>query len=175
MADFWSVVDAIGSFGGMVLGGVAGIVAYRLYKVESERDRQAELLRLEQAHERARHQASRIGYWYDTDERCLNVFNASSLPIYGIRVVLRQDSTRLAELAPPFNQRVVAMPPGKLVEWPVPHFDDMQPQREPMGECVLLFTDSGNSVWERTLDGSLKAFAGTGRTSGELTTLDRTY
>src|SRR5688572_3368147 len=85
MADFWSVIDAIGSFGGMVLAGIAGYVAYRLFKVESERDRKVELLQARQAEESMRQQAASVGFWLDPSGSA-HIFNASPLPIYDVNL-----------------------------------------------------------------------------------------
>src|SRR5688572_21504782 len=52
----WEIVDALGSAVSASLATVAAVVAYRLYKVESERDRRAN-------EQLARHQAASVGAW----------------------------------------------------------------------------------------------------------------
>src|SRR5688572_24776488 len=96
--DFWNVIDAVGSFGGMLLAGIAGWVAYRLFKVESLRDQKAEEFRREQAEEKKQDQAAKVGLWYDIDAGKMVVLNASSLPIYAVEAhCLINDAASLPE------------------------------------------------------------------------------
>lgn len=73
----WEIIDAIGSFGAMILAGIAGFVAYRLFQVESKRDERLEQLALEL-------QANSVGVWIDNGK--LVAANLSPLPIYGLNL-----------------------------------------------------------------------------------------
>lgn len=68
----------------MILAGIAGFIAYRLFKVETERDEKREQDALQQ-------QANSIGVW--TDDQKLIVANLSGLPIYDVLVSYRIDTS----------------------------------------------------------------------------------
>lgn len=73
----------------MVLAGIAGYVALRLFRVESRRDlRQAE--RDEHVRQEARRQqASAVGVWMDGGK--MIAANLSGLPIYRLKMRVRTD------------------------------------------------------------------------------------
>ena len=56
----WDGVEAVGSAGSALLAAAAGLVAYRLYKIESDRDRRTELQLMRQ-------QAASVGVWIRDD------------------------------------------------------------------------------------------------------------
>ncbi|MBQ1052110.1 hypothetical protein KBX50_27095 [Micromonospora sp. C51] len=156
MAGFWDVIDAVGSFGSMVLAGAAGFVAYRLYSVESERDLRAEELQRQQAADRLRQQAAGVGFWHDAARDTYCVFNASSLPIYQV-VVWRSSVGRnqAAKVHP-------ALRPDELLEVPDgrkrPAATGVQTVtlvRRGDDTSVVRFADNANTWWERDLQGSL--------------------
>lgn len=84
----WEVIDALGSAGSAVLAAVAGIVAYKLFKVESARDLQSHEFQVKRDSEDRRRQASMIGIWAETKSEILTLFvaNHSPLPIYACHI-----------------------------------------------------------------------------------------
>jgi hypothetical protein len=106
------MVDALGSAGSALLAGVAGYIALKLYKVESERDRRAALRERSQ-------QASLVAAWYgeyqreeyDLDDDSyvgttkLVVVNLSALPVYNVVATLGTGRVT--------THRIEAFPPGQ--------------------------------------------------------------
>ncbi|MEV4411410.1 hypothetical protein [Catellatospora sp. NPDC049609] len=158
MADFWSVVDAIGSFGGMVLAGIAGYVAYRLFMVESERDRKADAIQRQQIIDKLREQAASIGFWQDIKTGHLCIFNASPLPIYRI-VTGRSVEGGVLDV-----NLCSALRPNELLEVPMykteasaksDHRHHHLVRRPKKGEWTLWFADNANTYWSRNFRGEL--------------------
>ncbi|GAA2352259.1 hypothetical protein Cme02nite_26030 [Catellatospora methionotrophica] len=151
MADFWSVIDAIGSFGGMCLAGVAGYVAFRLLKVEFERDKKAQEFLYQQ-------QASSIGFWRDGNRHCVVVLNASPLPIYHVVI-----SEYRVGVGGEQENRFSVLMPGQQVEVPLKDIYGFSPPPRKDGtlthgqyilECG--FCDNSRLYWKRDLNGGLR-------------------
>jgi hypothetical protein len=162
----WEVLDALGSVGSALLAATAGFVAYRLYKIESERDRRAEMQLIRQ-------QAASVGVWIRDDVDALDrdedepeptpepevtfvVANMSPLPIYRLSVHF--------DLGPDRAQRVViqrdVLLPGERFETQVPAEVDGERRR-----TVLTFRDNAGTEWRRDSTGYLGQ-AGEGRVGG---------
>ncbi|MFC7246042.1 hypothetical protein ACFQO7_26495 [Catellatospora aurea] len=147
MEALWNVLDAVGSFGGMILAGIAGYVAYRLFKVESRRDEIAQQFHSDQAQERAREQAAHIGFWWDDEMSGLVVHNASALPIYEVGLfsaISYEDKLLNVES---FKG---AVRPG--ANW-IPKTPDTAFMESRL--IVLRFTDCSGLAWFRDLAGTL--------------------
>ncbi|WP_431977590.1 hypothetical protein [Micromonospora haikouensis] len=105
-AELGDVATWIGSVANVATLGLAlaaGIVSFRIYKIESDRDRRAEDERRERALDERRAQAELVSTWFAKDEESLHrrkivwgrvlwgaiVLNSSNLPIYDVVVFFR--------------------------------------------------------------------------------------
>ncbi|MFG1883234.1 hypothetical protein [Micromonospora sp. NPDC049102] len=152
----WGVVDAVGSAAGALLAAIAGFVAYRLYKIESERDRRTEM-------QWARQQAASIGVWIRDEVEPLDldedepepisepeltfvVTNMSALPIYRLSVHFDLGQDRALRIV---TQRDVLLPAERF-ETQVPS-EIEGARRRP----VLTFRDNAGAEWWRDSTGHL--------------------
>ncbi|WP_212829925.1 hypothetical protein [Catellatospora sp. TT07R-123] len=164
MTEFWGAIGAIGSFFGMILAGIAGYVAFRLFRVESGRDLKADEFRREQAEELVRHQATRIGFWVDSDAKQVVVLNSSELPIFRIRIVF-QDYRSYDQVLPPVifpDEKVVhfqdALVPGERI-----HVSEQAFREEALNKngfyfgqgTYIQFIDNAGFRWKRAIEGGL--------------------
>jgi hypothetical protein len=157
----WSMIGSLVSAGatvmGVILAGVGGIVAYRLYKVETERD-----LRI--AEEALRQQAAMIAFWVRGGQ--VFVGNHSPLPIYNV-MVARPHLIDAKPRTPIQNFRV--MVDGQRVNGLLPGMIgtvelDVKATAQATGaevllaagpNLVLLFRDNAGVRWLRTIEGRL--------------------
>jgi hypothetical protein len=158
MLGVWEIIDAIGSMLGALLAGIAGLVAFRLYKIESERDRVA-------AEVAIRQQAASVAFWWDSPTSQLRVSNHSLLPIYFPSVhttppqtiglcptaTTEQPKTAAMVLLPAEHAyAVVRKSPGV---WMIYELEE-HPSSEQM--IILTFADNANIMWKRDLLGDLE-------------------
>ncbi|GAA1423075.1 hypothetical protein GCM10009662_82670 [Catellatospora coxensis] len=140
----------------MVLAGVAGYVAYRLFKVESERDRKADYFQKELAEEKSREQAASVGFWHDYEKRTIAVLNASKLPIYAV-VITRGGETVAGISIVGWMRSFAALRPGESIELSISDHYDEDGDINTTGYRIW-FDDNSNKRWVRSLDGDLRRF-----------------
>ncbi|BCB75231.1 hypothetical protein GCM10022251_34120 [Phytohabitans flavus] len=162
----WEVVGALGSAGSALLAATAGFVAYRLYRIESERDRRTEM-------QLARQQAASVGVWIRNDveplfrdedepepapepELTFVAANMSTLPVYRLSVHFDLGQDKALRVV---TQRDVLLP-GERFETQVPTEVDGERRRP-----VLTFRDNAGAEWRRDSTGYL-GLVSDGRVNG---------
>jgi hypothetical protein len=114
-------LGATASVGALLAAVAAAIIARRIYTIESERDRRAELDRNERRAAERRAQAEAVGAWADgSDESrtCIWVANGSQLPIWDVVVrvyVPSEPGRELGKLVTMASRQVVP-PSGGAVK-----------------------------------------------------------
>jgi hypothetical protein len=94
-----------------VFAALAGVIAYRLYQVESKRDQKADDLQAKRDEEALKWQASVCAAWYDTEDH--QIEDGALVPVWGVRVVngspvpIRQVEVILFRVKPHDDLRVV--------------------------------------------------------------------
>jgi len=142
----WSMIGSLVSAGatllGVILAGFAGYVAYRLFKVESERDRQAVALLLRQ-------QAAAIGFWHD-DEGVWLLSNHSALPIYDIFVGTVEHKLKDNVIEIDKVDFTVAEPTKEAFRGHLPPGESAGFQLDPEAQHVcVVFRDNAGRRWFR--------------------------
>ncbi len=149
----------------MILAGVAGYVAYRLFKVESERDQRAEQARRQQMADQARDQAARIGFWKDNRSDVIKVLNASSLPVYDAELHV-DVFTDGAFVRQPIKY-LAAIVPGEQIELSPQEFAEAKAllvgDADAFNGPHLYFRDNAGLFWERMMSGELRQWTAEGR------------
>ncbi|MFI7578404.1 hypothetical protein [Micromonospora sp. NPDC049497] len=173
LGDVATWISAIANVATVVLALVASLVGLRIYRIESGRDQRAEDERRERAAEQRRHQAASVSVWYAfvvapvppniIRQRPLmawaaQILNASTLPVYDVRLVFHgTGTTKASELAaaadpirvvPPHQEPVtVAMPRALRTKVPYSESDSI--------EVSLEFRDAAGRRWLRDRNGFL--------------------
>jgi hypothetical protein len=149
---------------------LAGLVAYRLYRVESRRDNLALKLQSQRDDEALRWQASVCAAWYGNEDGQGGTFveqimtgglgvyliNGSSVPIYDVLVGFHYPKDPVDEL-PRGQLALQILPPGTHFRKPPPGV-----AVTPEGDAILnfkvdmTFRDSTNRRWRRKTTGELE-------------------
>lgn len=164
----WSeFAAALFTLGAVVAAVAAGVIAHRVYKIESKREGLLELDRLQA-------QASQIAAWFEVGEVQLGpgsvskwgarINNASQLPVYRMTIkFLHIDDAENAQ--PRAEVAIPLIAPGSVFV-PTPHELRKDEGTSEGGMAIYLepkngfkvsirFTDANGRLWKRGSDGSL--------------------
>jgi hypothetical protein len=180
----WEIVDAIGSLLSAVLAGIAGFVAFKLYGIESVRDKEAARLQQRRDADARQQQAAAVGFWEEwgggearggphgapapvTYE--LTVSNHSNLPVYEVTISVQIPKTyadaeadvraQLDEWAGQIHHFEAVLKPGTPVTVTIPNPPSANPSlglfQKLVARVTLTFVDNAGVLWHRNLIGRL--------------------
>ncbi|MEU7802585.1 hypothetical protein AB0B10_25335 [Micromonospora arborensis] len=176
LGDVATWVGALANVATLAFALVAALVGFRVYKIESGRDRRAEDERRERALDEKRNQASLVSAWLAEEPTPAlmespfittllrqprswagYVLNASNVPIYDVLVHFRWADTRHVRTAandvrvvPPHQDGVwISLPEG----WREQIAAEPDPQH--VVDVAVEFRDAAGRYWRRDWDGAL--------------------
>ncbi|MCX5066684.1 hypothetical protein OOJ91_12420 [Micromonospora lupini] len=176
LGDLATWVGALANVATLAFALVAAIVGFRVYKIESGRDRRAEDERRERALDERQGQASLVSVWFDKETTNAtprlgrvqwpmttwgaHILNASTLPIYDVLIFFRffglLDTWTGGQVpvVPPHKRDVQEVLPQEmwdLIRLRYPHgIDGLNVVR-----VAMEFRDSAGRRWHRDWDGVL--------------------